>query len=119
MASRGTGRESHQDTLPGRRLILVFGASGDKDVSGFLEAFASAAAHVIASRSEHPRAKAPDAIAQDAAGMGMACSSTESIEEVLEQALEMAGADDVVLVTGSVFLAGAARAVWPRFKREL
>lgn len=98
--------------LPDRKLILVFGASGDKNVRGFLEAILPFTDRLIATRSDHPRAMDPKAIETIAGELGTACTPTPDIESGLQLALSEAGQEDVILVTGSVFVAGAAREVW-------
>ncbi len=105
-------RRTLEQTLPGRPLVLVFGASGDKAVPEFLRAFAGAAHLLIATRSEHPRALAPASIAEMAAALGIPVMVTQSIETALAEARARVPAGGVVLVTGSVFVVGAARAVW-------
>jgi dihydrofolate synthase/folylpolyglutamate synthase len=113
-------RRTLQDYLPGRPLVLVFGASGDKAVPEFLHTFAPITSLVIAARSTHPRALHPDAIAAIANGLGIPCEVCDPIETALARALQAVPPQGVALVTGSVFVAGAARQVWfARYSSQL
>lgn len=100
------------DYFPGRPVVLVFGASEDKDVSGMFEELMPRVSHVIATRSFHPRALDPEALIELAQRYGRPAELVQAVEDALETALRMAGEDALVLVTGSLFVAAAARHTW-------
>ncbi|HUF39440.1 MAG TPA: folylpolyglutamate synthase/dihydrofolate synthase family protein [Anaerolineales bacterium] len=104
--------ETLEEYLPERRLTLILGASGDKDVSGFLEILRPRVDWLIATRSEHPRAMPPAEIADFSEKLGISTAVTEDIESAVEFGLAGLPSEAVLLVTGSVFVVGAARAVW-------
>ena len=57
-----------------------------------------------------PRAQPAPILAAAAARIGVPAVATESVAEALEVAFDRAGADDLILVTGSLYVVGAARA---------
>lgn len=111
-------RQALDDYFPGKNIIMLFGASEDKDISGMYKALLPRIHQVIATQSVHPRAMNADLLA-DMAGK-FNCRSTISIpvEKALENALAAAGPEDVILATGSLFVAAAVREIWfsPKLK---
>lgn len=97
------------------RLILVFGALSDKDVGGMLDALLPASSAVVLTRSRYPRALDGDHLAALAAARGVTPAAvTPDVPEALAAALALARPQDLVLVTGSLFVAAAAREAWLR-----
>jgi dihydrofolate synthase/folylpolyglutamate synthase len=94
------------------RLIVVLGASADHVTSELLTAFLSGADRAIVTRSRHPRAAQPGWIQDRAAALGFALETSEDVPRALDMALDGARASDLVLCTGSVFVAAEARAAW-------
>ncbi|HEY48766.1 MAG TPA: bifunctional folylpolyglutamate synthase/dihydrofolate synthase [Dehalococcoidia bacterium] len=88
------------------RLILIIGASADKDVGGVAAELAPLASSVLATRSRHPRATSPGAVAEVFARLGLRPEVTESVAEALAKALGQAGKRDLICATGSLFLVG-------------
>ena len=88
-------------------MILVFGASGDKDVAGMARVLGPAASRVIATSSGHRRAAESELLMDSFRGYG-AVEAEPNPERAFEKAMAYAGPDDLVLITGSVFLAGKA-----------
>ncbi len=100
------------DYFPGYPVVLVFGASADKDVEGMFAELLPRVQHVIATRSTHPRALDPRALAPLGAQYARRVQVIEPVEAAMQAALDLAGEDALVLVTGSIFIAAAARNVW-------
>lgn len=100
------------DYFPGKPIILIFGASEDKDIEGMFAELMPRVRQVVATRSYHPRALNPDALVEYAHRYGRPALITQSVEEALEQALQMAGDDALVLATGSIFVAAGVRDTW-------
>jgi dihydrofolate synthase/folylpolyglutamate synthase len=90
---------------PPDRTVLVFGALADKAFEPMLRALAPLADRRVYGLPEG-RAPAPISALQSIAP-GVAA---ETAEAVVARALELASADDVVLVAGSIYLVGAVRA---------
>jgi dihydrofolate synthase/folylpolyglutamate synthase len=95
---------------PGRRL-LVFAGSGDKDVAGMFRVLGPRFDQALVTRfTNNPRALDPTHLAElwserSAAPVNV-CTTPQ---EALEQARALAGPDDLVCISGSVYLAGELR----------
>jgi dihydrofolate synthase/folylpolyglutamate synthase len=94
------------------RLIIVLGASADHVTSDLLAAFLAGADRAIVTRARHPRAAQPGWIQDRAASLGFELEMSEDVPQALAMALDGAGVGDLVLCTGSVFVAAEARAAW-------
>ena len=93
-----------------RNLVLIAGFSRDKSVAGMIEAMAPLASVSIASRSRHPRSLAPGAVAEELTAAGAApVHEADSVARALEVARSLASADDLILGTGSLFVAAELR----------
>jgi dihydrofolate synthase/folylpolyglutamate synthase len=101
-ALRSALSERYEDRL----LIFVFGAMRDKAISEMTEILFPLAERVIATRPENPRAASPEEIQQAAARTGVEVEAVEDVERALERARDLAMAGTVVVVTGSIYLAG-------------
>ncbi len=102
-------RESVPAYFKYRRLIMVAGISGDKDIDGIVAELAALRPRVLTSRSRHPRATPPDALAKRFRTAGCEAEPAGNTAQALDRALAEAGPDDLVLVTGSLFAAAEAR----------
>ena len=112
-------RQAIDDYLPGRPVVLVFGASEDKDITGILEELLPRARQLIATQSEHPRATEAEKLVALASGYGCPAQAVVPIEEAVALALEQAGSEAAIVATGSLFIAAAVRDVWNKKAREL
>jgi dihydrofolate synthase/folylpolyglutamate synthase len=91
--------------------VLVFGCFTGKDPEEMLRALGAANAKlVVAVAPPWPRAVPAEEIAAAATALGVPTVATETVADALRVALDAAGEDDLVLVTGSLYLVGAARA---------
>ena len=95
--------------LPHRRLLLAVGFSRDKSVVEMAQCLSKGNPVVFATRSRHPRSMAPAAVARLFEDQGVKAVLTRDTAEALRQAREAAGPDDLVLATGSLFVAAEAR----------
>ncbi len=91
------------------RLILIFGASSDKDIGGMLSVLVPLADRVIMTQASHPRAANPQALAGQAAQMGVQAETAPSPAEALALALASATPRDLILATGSLFIVAEVR----------
>ncbi len=102
--------------FPNQRLILVFGASDDKDVSGMLAELLPRSDEVIFTQSIHPRSYQADKLAELAMEYPLPKSVIIPLEEAMEQAVcRIHSEDTLLLITGSIFVAAGAR----KFLREI
>lgn len=94
--------------FPGRRPELVLALAVDKDLDGIAGALAPAVGGVWCTRADDKRGRDPEALAAHAAWDGRAVAVARPAD-ALAAARDAAGADGLVLVTGSLYLAGALR----------
>jgi dihydrofolate synthase/folylpolyglutamate synthase len=109
------------EMFPHRQVILIFGASADKDIDGMLDTILPVTQHVLVTQADHPRAATPESLAEriahrhgSARGVQVHAPRADlrSSDQVLDEALRLAGQDDLVCVTGSLFVVAALRAAW-------
>lgn len=105
-------RQTLDDYLPGKRVILIFGASDDKDIQGMFDELLPRVSEVITTQSIHPRHANAERLAEIARELGKPAQAVLPVEDALEVALEKAGREGVILGTGSLFVAAAIRNVW-------
>jgi len=111
-------RQAMDDYFPGLPIVMVFGASEDKDIEGMYQELLPKVNRVIATQSTHPRAMEADTLLDLAHRFGCSAEVILPIEKAITRAIDEAGQESVVLVTGSVFVAAAAREVLSRLKNE-
>jgi dihydrofolate synthase / folylpolyglutamate synthase len=97
--------------LPGSRVVWVFGASSDKDVDGMYDELLARSPELIVTRSNHPRAADPRALARTAEEHGAEPVVADSVAEALKLARRHSRESEVTVVTGSLFVVAEARAV--------
>jgi dihydrofolate synthase/folylpolyglutamate synthase len=100
------------DYFPGRSVILVFGASHDKDIDGMLDELMPRIGQMILTRSYHPRAIDPEHLTGWAEKFDVPVHTVPAVENALELALRLVDEHSMVLVTGSLFVAAGARDTW-------
>ncbi|GBD11169.1 Folylpolyglutamate synthase [bacterium HR23] len=101
--------EAVRDYLAPRRVLLVFGASSDKDIPGMAEALVPMAPKVFVARSRHPRSASVERVALALAQCGLEAVPCGGVLDALQQALSNAQEGDLVLAAGSLFVAGEVR----------
>ena len=98
--------------VPHRNLVVVAGFSRDKQVDAMVELLAQRAHRVVATRSRHPRSMPPQEIAKLFLGQQAAAERVEvtaHTDDAIARAAASADVDDLVLVTGSLFVVAEAR----------
>lgn len=103
-------REIYLPAEPGRELVLVIGCSTGHDPEVVVRRLAPLSREVIATRSRHPAAVPPVTIAAAATALGVPAQVVEAVPNALRAALDRARPEDMVLVTGSMFVVGEALA---------
>ncbi|HUF00666.1 MAG TPA: folylpolyglutamate synthase/dihydrofolate synthase family protein [Anaerolineales bacterium] len=105
-------RETLDEYIPERPVILLLCALEDKDISGMLEELKPRLECVVATRADHPRAPSAAWIAEQVRQAGIPVEAVTPVLNALERALELAGEQKVVLSAGSVAFAGEVSAAW-------
>jgi dihydrofolate synthase/folylpolyglutamate synthase len=107
-AALGSACDEAFGTEAGR--ILVVGMLKGRDPVELLAALgAGRAKRLFACAPDSPRAMPADEVAAAARAVGAPAEVTGSVAEALARALAAAGPDDQVVVTGSLYVVGAAR----------
>jgi dihydrofolate synthase/folylpolyglutamate synthase len=89
--------------LPWRRLHMVWGMVGDKDIDSILPLLPVNAIYYF-TRSSIPRSMDAAKLSERAAGYGLNGSSYPSVKEAYRAAQKEAGADDMIFTGGSTFV---------------
>ena len=101
-----------EDFLAAQRVFVVLGCLRGRDPAGLLAPLGvNRVARVITCRPPSPRAQDPEDVAAAADALGLDAEASGTTAEAIDQALQLAGPDDLVLVTGSLYVVGAARGV--------
>jgi dihydrofolate synthase/folylpolyglutamate synthase len=95
----------------GRRVLLVYGAMRDKAVDEIAGLLFPRAAHVILTQPRQGRAISVDALGAMSGHLADHFEKVADPAEAVGRALKLAGPDDVVFITGSLYLAGDLRPV--------
>ena len=93
------------------RVLLIIGASEDKNLDGMAKELSRLEPVVIATRSRHPRAASTSTIAEAFFAQGLEVTQMEDVGMAVDLALGMATDGDLTLATGSLFVAAQAREV--------
>lgn len=94
-----------------RRLILLIGVLADKSWQEMLQPLLECADKVLAVSPAVDRALAADELARFCREKGCDTHAAGSVAAGLEDARQLAAGDDLILVTGSLFTVGEARAL--------
>ena len=112
-------RETLDQYYPGRKVILIFGASEDKDVSGMFAQWKPCLSRIITTHADHPRALDPGQLVEVACQQGIPAEVTRSVDVALEKALDIsAKSGEIVLSAGSMFVTAEVRTAWQRLKLD-
>jgi dihydrofolate synthase / folylpolyglutamate synthase len=96
----------------GRRIVLVYGAMRDKAVDEIAGLLFPRADAVILTEPLQPRAISAPLLAEITSGLAKETLVVRDPAEALERAIAMAGPDDAVFATGSLYLVGDLRSYW-------
>jgi dihydrofolate synthase/folylpolyglutamate synthase len=95
-----------------RRLVLIIGILGDKDYHGILAELLPLADHVVVTMPQYSRALDIGLLAKEVQMLHASVDVAGTVGEAIERSREKASADDLVLVTGSLYVVGDARALF-------
>ena len=110
--ARAAAETLNEDFAPSGRRFLVVGMQSGRDVAGVLQGLeADRCERVLCCTAPTARGIPAAEVASAAASIGAAAEATGYVEAALDRALELADADDVVTVTGSFTVVGAAKVV--------
>lgn len=106
--------EAIRTYFPGRRVVALFGSLADKDLPRMFAALLPEVDTVIFTQTHHPRVANPEELAREAQPYGTPATVEPDLEQALRLALDLAGHGGLVIATGSLSTAAAAREAWAR-----
>ena len=90
-----------------KKLICVFGISSDKDIKGVSNVLEMVSDIIILTKaSNNPRAEDVARLKQNFLNSRHGLEESGNIDEAMQKALRLADKDDLILVTGSLFVVG-------------
>lgn len=106
------------DFFPGRRRVVVFAALADKDINRMFGALLSSVDAVVFTRTRHPRAADPLELARRAKELDIDSEPCVEMDvtSALQHALGLVDEKGLVIATGSLSTAAAAREAWVAMK---
>jgi dihydrofolate synthase/folylpolyglutamate synthase len=101
-------REALKKHFKFEHATLIIGTSSDKDIGGIMSELLPVFDRVIATRSTHPRATPTERLAAELKRLGRDIVETGDITEALPLALAQSGENDLICITGSLFVVAGA-----------
>lgn len=95
-----------------QRIVLIIGILGDKDYQGIISALVPLADHVVVTKPRYSRAMDVRALASEIRALHGSVDSAETVAEAIAKARAVSSLDDLVLITGSLYVVGDARAMF-------
>jgi dihydrofolate synthase / folylpolyglutamate synthase len=105
-------RRALLEYFPGRKIIFVIGSTADHEYAALLRNLLPFSDQIFITRSNHPRAAAPEVLAEVANSLGHEVRIEAHVNSALRAALAQANPRDVICVTGSLFCVADARLAW-------
>lgn len=100
------------------RLLLVLGIADRKDAAAMVREIAPAADEIIVTQAAY-RGVRPELLASLVSVYGKRCLAAANAAAAMETALTLAQKNDLICVTGSLFLVGEVRAWWKGHKHSV
>lgn len=101
---------SLSEVRPAKRVLLVIGIMQDKDIPAILAPIVPLADRVFLTRAEYNRSADPERLRSLLVRDRGKCSVISALPQAIDQALIEAAEEDLILITGSLFVVGEARA---------
>ena len=113
-------RQALDDYFPKRPVILIFGASEDKDVLGMFAEWKPRLGRILTTKAVHPRALEAEQLLGLAQQAGVPAEAVTPVEAALARALELSAKDgSIVLSAGSMFVTAEVRTAWQNYVDRL
>src|SRR3989338_221205 len=107
-ASARTLKDAVKTIFAYKKLYLVFGVSLGKDIKGMARNLFPLAEEIFFTRADTPRAVSPEKIRKGFPDYEKRSVATFNVKEAVELARRHAKPEDLILVTGSLFVVGEA-----------
>src|SRR3989337_1280472 len=96
------------------KIVLIFGALKDKDVSSILQELIPCVADIILTKPDTVRGLPVEEIQNVVARFGRKSFAAKTVSEALSVAKNITSDSDIILITGSLYLVGEARTLLSR-----
>ncbi|MFT5194438.1 MAG: dihydrofolate synthase/folylpolyglutamate synthase [Cellvibrionaceae bacterium] len=106
---------SLKDAFPNKKITAITGSIANKEVTDILQVLVPVVDRIIATAPNVPGKPAvdPGVIRDTIAEMSSIPTSTAlDIRSAVDEAMRITGPDDLILITGSLYLVGEARELW-------
>jgi len=107
-------RNTIKKYLAGKKVILIFGASEDKEVNLMLKIIKPYVEHFIFTKSEHPRALGLGELEKIASGLDLDNYSISKVDRIIQLILRKSDQKKTYIASGSIFIAGAIKQLLTR-----
>jgi dihydrofolate synthase / folylpolyglutamate synthase len=94
-----------------RRVILIVGIMGDKDIDGILRRLLPVATVVISTSASYSRAASAEILSARAASLGYTSVLSTGVADAIRKAAALYAPGDVIVVTGSFYTIGEAKEI--------
>lgn len=115
IASSAALKNTIKEKFKYKRLILVMGVSNDKDIKGICSQLCGLADEIILSKADNPRGAdvnmIENIIISQLSAVRCEINKTKNIKQAVGLARQKAKKEDLILITGSLFVAGEAREI--------
>ncbi|MCK6538469.1 MAG: bifunctional folylpolyglutamate synthase/dihydrofolate synthase [Anaerolineales bacterium] len=112
--------ETLEEYFPGKQVLLIFGASEDKNIPGMFAEMKPRIRKLIVTRADHPRALEAEKIVGLANQAGIPNEAITPVESALARALEFSANDgSIVLSAGSIFVTAEVMQAWNNLEASL
>lgn len=102
-------REALEKEFHYHRLILIIGIMRDKDFHSILHSLSPIADHIILTQPGTDRAASPDVLRRALGRNGKKVEVIQDLRQAIGRGLSLAGDDDLLCITGSLYMVGEAR----------
>ena len=101
-------RDEMQKAFPDKRVTLIVAVSGDKNAAGIVSALSPIAANIIVTRYSLHRSMPAETLFEVAKQYSDKCVLEPNLQAAVARADSEASADSLILIAGSLYLAGEA-----------
>lgn len=114
-------KKAVKDIFGDKRLILIFGAMRDKDIDGMCKELGDITNRLVATKSKSERASPPEVIKKRMLSYNrdIDAITTDSVAEAIGKCEKEACKEDLILVTGSLYVVAEAMQAVSDFKKVL
>ncbi len=100
-----------------KRIFLIMGVMKDKDYPAMIKMIAPHCYKIIFTKVDIPRAASPGELAHYARNINKNTVITQSVRDSIELAVKEVDGDDLIFITGSIYVVGEARKILPEYLR--